>query len=197
MEFPHERLSVYQKALESFGVLQQVLLSWSKEHAFVDHLSRAMESMLFNLVEAVRIRQDKKKLLTLDYAVGSVFESAACLDIAVLKNLLNDANGTQHKSQLLEICRMLIGLRNSWKTPRVAEEHCEYSTEQDNEITSHVFHHEKLDMYAVAIDFYQWFVSTKVGSRLNSGFGKSVDNLSTRVVLNIAEGNGRYAELSR
>jgi hypothetical protein len=32
---------------------------------------------------------------------------------------------------------------------------------------------------------------------LSSAFEKSCDTLATRMVLNIAEGNGRYAELSR
>ena len=41
MQFPHEKLSVYQKALDFFGGIQRHISSWSKQHAFVDHLKRA------------------------------------------------------------------------------------------------------------------------------------------------------------
>jgi hypothetical protein len=47
MQFAHEKLSVYQKALEFFDHVQARIASWSKQHAFVDHLLRASESILF------------------------------------------------------------------------------------------------------------------------------------------------------
>ena len=198
LSFAHENLKVYRKGLDSFAAVQPLLSSWSKQHAFVDHLSRAMESVLFNLVEATRLRQQPKKLLTLDYALGSTFECAACLDIAVLKGLLDGAVGVEEKRRLLEICKMLIGLRNSWMSPRVAEDACAYGTERLKQPEqSIVFHHETLDMYRVAISFYRWLISTGPGRHLATGFDRSVDVLATRVVLNIAEGNGRYAELSQ
>jgi four helix bundle protein len=197
LSFAHENLKVYQKGLDSFAALQPLLSSWSKHNAFVDHLARASESILFNLVEATRLRQQPKKLLTLDYSLGSTFECAACVDIAVLKGLLDAAVGSEEKQRLLEICRMLIGLRNSWMHPKVTEEGCIYSTGQRDRPESSVFHHETLDMYKVALCFYRWLYSTEPGKRLATGFTRSVDALATRVVLNIAEGNGRYAELSQ
>ena len=177
--------------------MQPFLSSWSKQHAFVDHLSRALESILFNLVEATRLRQEPKKLLTLDYALGSTFECAACIDVAVLKGLLDVAVSVEQKRRLLEVCKMLVGLRNSWMSPRVSESRSTYGAEQPNSPESSVFHHETLDRYKIALCFYRWLLSTGPGKRLASGFDRSVDVLATRVVLNIAEGNGRYAELSR
>jgi len=53
-----------RKALDFFGGIQQSVASWSKQHAFVDHLIRAAESMLFNLVEGVRLHPTEKKALT-------------------------------------------------------------------------------------------------------------------------------------
>jgi hypothetical protein len=41
--FSHENLKVYRKGLDSFAPLQPLLSSWSKTHALVDHLSRALE----------------------------------------------------------------------------------------------------------------------------------------------------------
>jgi len=92
---------------------------------------------------------------------------------------------------------MLIGLRNSWKTPRVAETTCDYLSGKAKEDDADVFHHETLDMYTIMLSFYRWFVSTGPGKSLSSSFDRSADTLATRILLNIAEGNGRYAELSR
>jgi four helix bundle protein len=197
MQFSHEDLLVYKKALEYFGDNEQLIATLGNQHAFVDHLSRAAESILFNLVEAARLRQVKKKSLSLDYAVGSTFECAACLDIAVLKGLLKQTLAVERKKLLLEICKMLIGLRKSWETPHVAEDEAPYSTGNKEASSGRVFHHENLDMYIVALDFYRWLLRTEPGRRLGSAFEKSIDTLATRVVLNIAEGNGRYSELSR
>ena len=102
--------------------MQKSVTSQSKCHEFVDHLSRAAESILFNLAEGVRLVQRKKKALSVDYAVGSVFECTACLDVAILKGLLKHRDGVEQKMILLEICRMLVGLRNSWMAERVAED---------------------------------------------------------------------------
>ena len=113
MQFPHEKLSVYEKALDFFGDIQRHISSWSRQHAFVDHLKRAAESILFNLVEGVRLHSTEKKALSLDYAIGSVLECAACLDIAALKGLLADTIAVEKKNDLLELCKMLVGLRNS------------------------------------------------------------------------------------
>ena len=197
MQFPHEELSVYQKALDFFGDIQRYISSWSKQHAFVDHLIRAAESILFNLVEGVRLRPVEKKALTLDYAIGSVLECAACLDIAVLKGLLTGAVAVEKKRVLLELCKMLVGLRNSWCSSRVAEApaHCDTCNGADGE--SAVFYHETMDRYIVALDFYRWFIATGAGHRRHATYEKSTDTLVTRMVLNIAESNGRYASLSR
>ena len=78
----------------------------------------------------------------------------------------------------------------------VAEASTEYDA-SDGAALDRVFYHEKLDRYTVALDFYRWLVSTTPGRSLNDPFERSVDTLATRIVLNIAESNGRYAELSR
>ena len=197
MQFPHENLSVYQKALDFFGDIQGHISSWSKQHAFVDHLVRAAESILFNLVEGVRLRPVEKKALALDCAIGSVLECAACLDIATLKGLLAGTVAIEKKNDLLELCKMLVGLRNSWYASRVAEasSHHDAGSEVDGETA--VFYHETMDQYVVALDFYRWSVARGSGHRRHDAFEKSVDTLATRMVLNIAESNGRYASLSR
>jgi len=59
------------------------------------------------------------------------------------------------------------------------------------------FPHEKLTVYQKALDFYRWFIASGSGHRRPAAYEKSVDTLATRIVLNIAESNGRYASLSR
>ena len=113
MAFAHEKLLVYGKALDYFGDIQGVLTSWGKQHAFVDHLARASESILFNLFEAVHLPRGRRKARTLDYALGSVYECAGCPDIAAVKRLGREEEIRRHKSQLLELCRMFINARFS------------------------------------------------------------------------------------
>ncbi len=197
MQFPHEKLSVYQKALDFFGDIQEYVSSWSKQHAFVDHLIRAAESILFNLVEGVRLHSAEKKSLTLDYAIGSVLECAACLDIAELKGLLSSTLAIQKKNALLELCKMLVGLRNSWSASHVTEDSARYGAGDSADGEAYVFYHETMDRYIVALDFYRWFLATGAGRSRPAAFVKSADTLATRIVLNIAESNGRYASLSR
>ena len=109
-----------------------------------------------------------------------------------MKGLLDGAVGVEEKRRLLEICRMLIGLRNSWMSSRVVEDGCAYGTEPLRQPErSLVFHHETLDMYGVALSFYRWLISTGPGKRLAIGFDRSVDVLATRVVLNIGPGRSR------
>jgi len=197
MQFPHERLTVYQKALDFFERIQRHLSSWSRQHAFVDHLWRAAESIIFNLVEAVRLHQAEKKTLAVDYAIGSVLECAACLDIAALKRLIEKAVANELKNALLEVCKMSVGLRNSWSASQVEEAPSEYAVHQEGSAHPPVFYHETMDRYIVALEFYRWLVSTPPTHRHHAAFEKQADTLATRMVLNIAESNGRYAALSR
>ena len=64
----------------------------------------------------------------------------------------------------------------------------------------HVFDHEKLDVYRLSIEFQAW-----VGELLDDGFGKRakphaakhLDEASTSVSTNIAEGNGKRSYTDR
>ena len=50
-------------------------------------------------------------------------------------------------------------------------------------------------MYQVALQFVGWFVRLPAGSDLSDRLCHEVDKSATSVVLNIAEGNGRYSQL--
>jgi four helix bundle protein len=55
--------------------------------------------------------------------------------------------------------------------------------------------HEGLVVYRTALDFMEWFVSRPGAKELSNRLFRQLDEAGTSVVLNIAEGNGRYAEL--
>ena len=197
VRFAHEKLMVYHKILAFIGCAEDWLGAWDRRHAFVDHLSRASESVLSNLVEAVRLRKEKPKQRSLDYALGSTLECAACMDIACLKGLLGADETSGSKNRLVEIARMLIGLRRSWERPRLAEEAGPYGSESHHVSAGTVFHHEDLDVYRLALGFHRWLVAHGSGHPVAGRLGRKLDRFATSIVLNVAEGNGRFSVLEQ
>ena len=61
--------------------------------------------------------------------------------------------------------------------------------------TECLFHHELLDVYQVGLRFIRWWVGLPCGRELPDRLCREVDKYATSVVLNVAEGNGRYSEL--
>jgi four helix bundle protein len=197
MQFAHEKLMVYDKILAFIGFAEDWLGSWDRKHAFVDHLSRASESTLANLVEAVRIRKKPRKQRSMDYSVGSTMECGACLDIACIKGLLNAEEGVYHKGRLVEIVKMLIGLRKSWEASHVHEDPTAYANEPGKQSVEAVFHHESLSSYQFALRFYRWFLTQDTAQSLAGPFERRIDKFATRILLNVAEGNGRFSVLDQ
>jgi len=140
----------------------------------------------------------------LDYAIGSSLECAACLDLAGVKRLLDANMVNTEKEELSQILRMLVGLRKSWAHPvrGVREEPEEYEVPgkgidkaRDKGIEERVlFHHETLDVYRVAIAAAEAYCSSEAVSRLSNPVFRRLDELLTSMVLNVAEGNGRFSE---
>jgi four helix bundle protein len=192
--FSHEKLHVYKKALDFVTKTVAWAGTWDKKHAFVDQLSRAGESIVLNLAEAARQRGAGNKLRIADYAIGSSLECAACLDIARIKRFLTPEESSEEKSRLCEITRMLIGLRKAWGES-LNEEPGDYSLNQPKEFQRGSFHHERLDVYQTGLRFIEWFAAQKGTKELSNRLLRQIDEAATSMLLNIAEGNGRYAEL--
>src|SRR5512143_51690 len=106
----HHKLKLYDKALVVAAGAHELSAGWGKRHAIVDHFRRASESVVLNLAEGARLESAPDKSRTLDYALGSTLECAACLDIANIKGFLSCEPSLIEKARLLEIARMLIGL---------------------------------------------------------------------------------------
>jgi four helix bundle protein len=193
--FAHEKLRVYGKALDLAVKAAAWTGTWDKNHALVDHLSRATESILLNLAEAARQRDRPARLRILDYAIGSSLECAGCLDLARIKALLTHQDCHQEKDMLCEITKMLIGLRKAWSQSIAREEPPGYPNKSSEDVPEPLFHHEGLEVYRTALGFMEWLVSRPAAKELSNRLFRQLDEAGTSVVLNIAEGNGRYAEL--
>lgn len=202
MAFNHENLKVYQRTLRFNAQVCIWTGQWDRKHAVSDQLSRAAGSMLENIAMASAAYSAMKQRC-LDYAIGSALECAACLDLARIKRLLDADLVYAEKEELSQFLRMLVGLRNSWsKTKQVVREDPEkYWVEsgadkaRDKACREKVlFHHETLDVYRVAIAAAQAFYPSENVSRLSNPVYRRLDELLTSMVLNVAEGNGRFSD---
>ena len=191
----HHKLKVYEKALALGTRAEELSASWGRRHAIVEHYRRASESIVLNIAEGARHLSGSDKARMLDYAVGSTLECAACLDIARIKGRLSQERSLTEKRRILEITRMLIGLRKAWLQSVLSEEPSPYGAEPSTPGLEILFHHESLDVYQVGLDFMRWFVGLPGCGELSDRLCREVDKSATSVVLNVAEGNGRYSEV--
>jgi four helix bundle protein len=203
MAFNHEKLNVYQRMLPFNVKVATWTGEWDRKHAICDQLSRAAGSMLENIAMA-SATYSSMKLRGLDYAIGSSLECAASLDLALVKRLLDAESVGVEKEELSQILRMLVGLRKNWAGPGrvVGEDHSEYGAvgargdrSRDRVWGGHpLFNHETLDVYRVALEAAAAFGCSAGVSRLSNAVFRRLDELLTSMVLNIAEGNGRFSD---
>ena len=191
----HHKLKVYQQALALAASAEALSASWGRRHAIMDHYCRAAESIVLNIAEGARLVSGADKAWTLDYAIGSTLECAACLDIASIKGRLSFELSVTEKRRFLEITRMLIGLRKAWLQNVLSEDPRPDQVEPTRPGMEVLFHHESLDVYQVGLEFMRWFVSLPGSGELSDRLCREVDKSATSVVLNVAEGNGRYSEV--
>lgn len=151
---------------------------------------------MLNLAEAARLRSAPDKATTLDYALGSSLECAACIDIARVKGRLSQEKATEEKRRIVEITRMLIGLRKAWLQDSMSEEPYPYEATPSAE-GEVLFHHEELDVYQVGLEFMRWCAGVPCVCELPNRLSRQIDQSATSMVLNVAEGNGRYSQLDR
>ena len=189
--FAHEKLNVYQHALAFFRLADEMAAAWDPKHAITDHFPRAAESIVVNLAEASAAFSGVKQK-SLDVALGSTLECAACLDIAQVKELIDRETLALHKPSLARIFRMQMGLKKSWSRGVVREEPEAYGVARESVMC---FHHEQLDAYRVALEFVGWFCGVQAFRGLPARRFRKMDGATTSMLLNIAEGNGRFSEL--
>src|SRR5438045_9098927 len=108
MSFHHEKLTVYQRALEFAGWSQDPIDSLTKKTSTRDHLGRAGDSVALNIAEGNGKFSQKDRARFFQIAHGSALECAACLDLLVARRCCaSDAVG-KGKAILEEIVKMLF-----------------------------------------------------------------------------------------
>jgi four helix bundle protein len=186
--FPHEKLDVYTRALTFVQLAVPLIDAWPSTVSVRDQLDRASESLITNLVKAVRLRHTSDGIYCLECSLGSVLECAACLDVARVSRLIDPSQLDAGKQLLQAVARMEVGLRSSWYST-VRE-----STEPEAGKTKYYFPHESLKVYQRALQLYASLASSFLVEEIKRHrFARRIDELSTSLVLNIAEGNGRFS----
>ena len=184
--FGHEKLKVYQKSMGFVSMRRALLDAVPRRIAACDHLDRAAESILVNIAHASSSWSPKERIVYLGHASGSALECAACMDIFVAKCLLAGQDVYPGKSLLAEIVSMLVRMRET-TAGRVREEHAQYLTKKGK-----LFSHENLDVYQAELQLVSWLESVSSQFACSSDLLSKLDKSSTSIVLNTAEGNGRF-----
>ena len=184
----HEKLIVYEKSLQFVSVSDALLGRISKEVAACDHLGRASESIPLNIAHASTAWAPPERITYLGHANGSALECAACLDVLVVKQLLPGSDVLAGKGLLREIVNMLIAMEKSTSNRVREEDDAAYLTRDGG-----FFSHERLDVYQVSLVFTGWVETVSRAFSCSADLLAKLDKSSTAVVLNIAEGNGRFS----
>lgn len=126
--FDHEKLRVYQEAVQFVSWADNFMQSVPRNAAAKDQLDRASTSVPLNIAEGNGKFSIKDRRRFLGNAYGSAVECAACLDVFAAKKLVQPADVEPGKEKLKGIVDMLVGLINSF-SDRVGEESAEYLVE--------------------------------------------------------------------
>src|SRR5438045_6723089 len=108
MSFHHEKLTVYQRALEFAGWSQDPIDSLTKKTSTRDHLGRAGDSVALNIAEGNGQFSRRDRARFFQIAHGSALECAACLDLLVARRCCAHDAIVKGKEILEEIVRMLF-----------------------------------------------------------------------------------------
>jgi len=182
----HEKLYVYQAGLKFISWSQSAFDEIESSMIVLDHWSRAADSVVENIANGNTRRSRCDRNHYFNIAIGSALESAACLDICHCRHMLSNRQLHIGKNILKSVVNMTIKLRDS-KSDYIREMSEEY-------ISDPYFSHEKLDAYKVALELIVWFDKLLEATQINTGYAKRLDKSTTSLVLNIAEGNGRFSD---
>jgi four helix bundle protein len=120
--FDHEKLVVYQRAIQFAGFADEILQGIPKVLAVSDQLDRASTLIALNIAEGNGRFTSADRCRFFDNARGSALESAACLDLLVARRRLDSNVAESGKAVLVEIVSMLVGLIKSNSERRIYEE---------------------------------------------------------------------------
>lgn len=130
--FDHEKLKVYQKALEFLEWLTPILAKLPKGLSVNGQLDCASTSIVMNIPEGNGKFTSRDRCKYFDIARGSALECAGGLDTLVAKQFLTKEEVYPGKLILKEIVSMLVGLIKS-NSDRAYEPGEYYSKPEDSE----------------------------------------------------------------
>ena len=133
MPFHHEKLTVYQRALEFAAWSQQLIESVTKKTSTRDHLERSGDSIALNIADGNGKFSQKDRARFFQIAHGSALESAACLDLLVARRCCADDAIKKGKAILEEIVRMLFKMLDQLGC-RIAEDSGKYGESSDEAV---------------------------------------------------------------
>ncbi len=112
--FSFENLLVYQKSLDYIDFVYTLVLQFPKDEIFglTSQYRRAANSIALNIGEGSGGTKNEFKNF-IRIAFRSLNECVVCTTVAKRRNYINEADNQNSRNQLLEITRMLSGLRNS------------------------------------------------------------------------------------
>lgn len=204
-QFQHEKLRVYQDSIKFVVWATEVLEPVPRKLAVWDQLDRAASSVPLNIAQGNGKSPSGDRCHSFDIARGSTLESAACLDVLVGREQLTSSRASAGKELLRGIVRMLVGLIRTNSPDRLHEQDPVYRTSEQGDHTSNPsersthesFDHEKLKVYKESLRFVSWTTTVLKEIPENSSLWTKLDRSSTAIVLNIAEGNGKFTRLDR
>ncbi|MCL6099858.1 MAG: four helix bundle protein [Bacteroidota bacterium] len=125
--FDHEKLKVYQKAIDFIKWSECIFKNVNRNISVVDQFDRASVSIALNIAEGNGKYTGKDRCRYFDIARGSSLECSSCLDILFSKHFINEEILIEGKTILKEIVSMLIGLIKS-NSDRAFDQQVEYNT---------------------------------------------------------------------
>ena len=189
--FRHEKLDVYRRAVAFIARADDILYGFSSTVAVSEHLDRAAESVVTHIISGNALRGGPVRQHQFEIACGSALECAACLDVCRIKRLVQPDQCHEDKLLLRRTVQMLVGLIRS-SAGDVHEQHGRYEEACDEHLSNPLFGHERLEVYGLALKFVSWADALIHTGGIGGRRSERLDVLSTSVVLNIAEGNGRF-----
>lgn len=127
--FDHERLKVYQEALRFYAWCEPVLERTPKTLAVHGQIDRARTSIPLNIAEGNGKSSRPDRCRFFEISRGSALEPACCLDLVLIKMILNSDELQAGKEVLHGIVSMLVRLIQYHQPDRLQEEPLEYRTQ--------------------------------------------------------------------
>jgi four helix bundle protein len=113
-KFGFESLLVYQKSLDYVDFVHELTAKFPKDEIFslTSQFKRAANSIALNIGEGSGgTKNEFKNFIRISFR--SLNECVVCSTLAIRRNYINESENENSRQKLLELTRMLSGLRNS------------------------------------------------------------------------------------